>query len=465
MGQNEEIFLQGYERTRRELLEMEEREQKIVELFKLLLRRSLVYIEKSNPELSSCCHTIRTIANKHQSSDFPLERMQAAIDELSNGIMRSESGVSPSIAVAKQPTFPKKSSNLTVEDPTEAIREILKGLSKFAPMERASIKLIEAIEHREFDGDSSILIRRVIDLIAIKLQSLIDERHHLFQIIGFVQKNIPSDLMELVDDGGFEYERNDKNDRLLRGIDEDFDQLKSMVLDAEDIKSIKQDVLVRFASMHENIKKFHANEKQVIDKLRDQNNKYKSIFVAMMQKVQGQNGLSAPSSGNPDICPITGLPTEVLYRKKLKSALERARPGSPPMTLMIFDTQNLGEQIKSLGDVAANKILVVFVQEVSKNIRYSDYFSRIGEEHFAILLMSCSGSDGLKIAEKILSQINGLRIQSGSVKTKITLSCGLTEISYGMTHEEIHAHTLENLQTALKLGGNRCVLRNFSPIS
>jgi diguanylate cyclase len=464
MEKSEGFYIQSIERARREVLALETREQQLVSVLKLTLGRTMIAVEKSYPDLAPLCHRIHSLIQRNQAEDFPLDKVHSAIEALSNGIMAVETRDQPETSKPlSKPVDQKLLAGIEEEYAViagEVITKILASISDADQThQRACNQLIAHIADHQFDRQPNLLIERAVNLINERFLLASQEKSGLTSFLDEIQKNVQKILNDIAKPEEDSRTRMVELEQFEKKLERDMRDLSSRVAEAKDVDEIKNNVLDRFSLLHQQIQNRHAEERQRLVELHNQNQKLRAFLGTFAQSVRSYETQHKQSPGNAEQCPITGLPNESALKRRLAKAHERLRPGQLPLSLLIFDTENFTDQVMVLGEVPAKKILVVLVQEISKHIRYSDFFARVGDQQFVILLQECCGSDGLKIAEKIHQRIKNLTLQNGAHKINIVLSCGVAEIRFGQTQEQSQQIALESLHTALSRGGNCCVYK------
>jgi len=128
-------------------------------------------------------------------------------------------------------------------------------------------------------------------------------------------------------------------------------------------------------------------------------------------------------------------------------------PLNYPMGLIIFDLDDFKHINDTYGHKAGDIVLQEIAKIVKRNIRRSDLFVRWGGEEFVILLPKTDLKGVEKVAEKLKSAIENLKIPSYGIK--VTASFGVTELLPGETLDEALERADRALYKAKRLGKNR----------
>src|ERR1700733_9877828 len=129
---------------------------------------------------------------------------------------------------------------------------------------------------------------------------------------------------------------------------------------------------------------------------------------------------------------VLALPTVLLVRRFLVHPLLIAQSRSDSKTGLLNDTH---------GHLVGDKVLKAVAEALTNGSRDYDRAGRFGGEEFVLLLAQTTGSDAIKIAERLRSHVEGLAVpvddRPGGPVVKVTISIGVTSIARGETRELI----------------------------
>lgn len=155
--------------------------------------------------------------------------------------------------------------------------------------------------------------------------------------------------------------------------------------------------------------------------------------------------------------------TNVLNRRSFDAALaritQRARAGRGSVGVLLVDIDHFKDYNDRFGHLAGDDCLIAVAQACASCMRSSDVFARFGGEEFAAIVPAASRDDLDRIAQRMMSAVADLRIDSGA-GSFVTVSIGGTllcapesaDVQRGLRVAD------ENLYSAKLAGRNRAVL-------
>ena len=129
--------------------------------------------------------------------------------------------------------------------------------------------------------------------------------------------------------------------------------------------------------------------------------------------------------------PLTGVYNRrmllQLADKHLASCIQRGQPFS----IMLFDIDRFKRINDAWGHGVGDKVLKEFTDFMQQHIRKTDLFGRFGGEEFILFLPKCGSCDAERIAERMLSRIRALEVDTGIDSTSISFTTSIGISSYG----------------------------------
>ncbi|MDD2357202.1 MAG: diguanylate cyclase [Thiovulaceae bacterium] len=125
-------------------------------------------------------------------------------------------------------------------------------------------------------------------------------------------------------------------------------------------------------------------------------------------------------------------------------------------SLILCDIDHFKNVNDKYGHLVGDEILIDVTNEIKNSLRESDVLARWGGEEFVILLPNTSEKNALNVANKIVKNIAKKRFDTVG---KITLSCGVSEVSPKDTLNIWFKRVDDALYQAKDSGRNRAVYR------
>ncbi|RYE85150.1 MAG: GGDEF domain-containing protein [Hyphomicrobiales bacterium] len=152
---------------------------------------------------------------------------------------------------------------------------------------------------------------------------------------------------------------------------------------------------------------------------------------------------------------LTGLANRRHFDDALDQQLSAFDRSAEPLGLMILDL----DHFKSINDTHGHDVGDEVLRKVSKCLmdytRHHDTVARLGGEEFAVVVPNMSPRDLGDFADRLRLAVERLRIQSGNVRLRITMSIGLAEARPGENAASLYKRADINLYNAKQSGRNR----------
>jgi len=152
--------------------------------------------------------------------------------------------------------------------------------------------------------------------------------------------------------------------------------------------------------------------------------------------------------------------TDLFNRKALDEQLDRTvslcQMTGRPTCLMMVDLDNFKEINDVYGHQAGDEALQALSKVLSTVVlRKSDFVARYGGDEFTVILNNCRLSAARYIADRLLTAIRSIRIDSDAGTFSITVSMGIAELDGRETREEWMKRADLNLLSAKRAGRDR----------
>lgn len=146
------------------------------------------------------------------------------------------------------------------------------------------------------------------------------------------------------------------------------------------------------------------------------------LGIAIAQKENEKTIRESALSDN-----LTGLPNRLMFSEHLKKIIAKARRNREhTYSLMFLDMDNFKGVNDTLGHTVADELLKQFSQRLVKCVRGADVVSRFGGDEFVIMMDDISPDESVKMANRIVSELEvPFTLNDNDVVTQ-TISIGIT---------------------------------------
>ena len=128
---------------------------------------------------------------------------------------------------------------------------------------------------------------------------------------------------------------------------------------------------------------------------------------------------------------LTGISNRRHFLNQLPIELDRTKRYGNPLSIMIFDLDNLKDINDKYGHDSGDELIRSFGKHCSSELRSIDQFARFGGDEFIALLPQTDRDEVKEVAERIRTLIEDLEIRFGQEVFNTTVSIGLTTTTDG----------------------------------
>lgn len=133
------------------------------------------------------------------------------------------------------------------------------------------------------------------------------------------------------------------------------------------------------------------------------------------------------------IDPLTNLYNRRCGEQRLEEEITRSQRHLTPLTVLLFDINNLKGVNDTLGHPAGDEMIKHFAHRLQKAIRGSDVAVRLGGDEFLVLLPECK----LDEVHNVLDRLSGMKIELSKQTIPITFASGWTDYVPGELPEDL----------------------------
>jgi len=157
---------------------------------------------------------------------------------------------------------------------------------------------------------------------------------------------------------------------------------------------------------------------------------------------------------------LTGLANRRGYHERIEHELERARRHDLPLSIVLADIDNFKSLNDAFGHRRGDQALCEFAELCSRQLRATDFVSRVGGEEFAIVLPHLTEPEALVAAERLRRAVRASLVAPDG--RALTASFGVASFpQHGGDPEVLLDHADQAMYAAKHLGRDRTVV--FSP--
>jgi diguanylate cyclase (GGDEF)-like protein/PAS domain S-box-containing protein len=147
------------------------------------------------------------------------------------------------------------------------------------------------------------------------------------------------------------------------------------------------------------------------------------------------------------------------FLETLESTCETARRYKLSLSLGLCDIDRFKEVNDRYGHQTGDEVLATFGNIVAKELRRSDFAGRYGGDEFIVAFPHTSGSEAVKVMERIRERLEQSPIVCGSITCNVTCSIGVAEFASGRMNTDDLIRDADKALYAAKDGGRNRVLR------
>lgn len=193
------------------------------------------------------------------------------------------------------------------------------------------------------------------------------------------------------------------------------------------------------------------SQEELMARLRESMARTESALQELQHSNQKLEQLSASH-------PLTGTVNRRTFIARIEDALEHAKDGGAPFSLLTLDIDNLKRINDRFGHQVADRVLKRVVDICVDAIRPYDGFAHVGGKEFMLLLPSAALDVALTLGERIRAAVQGAPFGEGGDRFSVTVSIGIAQYAQdGATTETILHAADERLSRAMNHGRN-CVI-------
>lgn len=147
-----------------------------------------------------------------------------------------------------------------------------------------------------------------------------------------------------------------------------------------------------------------------VDRIKD-----KQKLINLLNKAEHQSRIDT----------LTNIHNRLMFTEMIEKFIVQSIQTDSPLCLVYIDLDRFKDVNDTYGHEKGDKVLVKFAKVVSKSIRNSDFFARIGGEEFALLLPYTDLNEAISVIKKI--QLDMGKVNFLPNNQSITISAGIAQ--------------------------------------
>lgn len=156
---------------------------------------------------------------------------------------------------------------------------------------------------------------------------------------------------------------------------------------------------------------------------------------------------------------LTGLPNRSALYLHLASLTEQIERNGSTLAIAMVDLDGFKAVNDEHGHQCGDRLLRQVAQRLTKNLRKSDYVSRLAGDEFIVLIGNYKSDEELmNVLDKIRSQIEkpfNIELKESVVRVAVSISIGVVEWQAGYSVEQIISLADSQMYESKRLGKNR----------
>jgi diguanylate cyclase (GGDEF)-like protein len=141
------------------------------------------------------------------------------------------------------------------------------------------------------------------------------------------------------------------------------------------------------------------------------------VLAAFSDRAQQESTLASVTD------PLTTLHTRAMMEAVLVTVLQRAERGHWPISLIVFDIDQLSHINQSYGYGVGDRILERMGIQMRKYFRQEDWVFRHGDDSIAVLLAETGTADAMALARRVLDMVDErLRFRDHRTESRVQVT-------------------------------------------
>jgi diguanylate cyclase len=318
-------------------------------------------------------------------------------------------------------------------------------------------RLLFELSGAETDVAVAAIVARVADMIRDRGESLTRERLQAAAVLSEVTKRLEEMAGYLTESNPANRSHFDDtlslNDTVLSHVKELTDEVSG----ATELVLLQSTVSARLKSVAQQVCDFRAREQTRLLEYNGRAEHMRARIADLEREAQELHSKLDLEKHSARLDPLTGVANRKSFDERFVEEIARRTRGEVPLVMLLWDIDSFKIINDSYGHRAGDRVLQTVARCFKTALRGGDFVARIGGEEFALLLSGVGLSEAVNIANEIRTAVEGLRFHFRGAPVRVTVSCGVTELSPGDAPELAFDRADAALYRAKNSGKNLCV--------
>lgn len=134
--------------------------------------------------------------------------------------------------------------------------------------------------------------------------------------------------------------------------------------------------------------------------------------------------------------PLTDLCNRRKFTEEFEKSLRTAIRYKHNNTLLFLDLDQFKDINDTSGHAAGDDLLKLVAETLTRVTRFTDLVARLGGDEFAVLMPESDHIGAVVLAEKIINELNKIKLEYGTVKHTVSTSIGI--VNYPILDASVH---------------------------
>lgn len=338
-----------------------------------------------------------------------------------------------------------------------AVRGLLEQLSGYEAGAGQAAAYATQLAAASDDAALARVLDQVADLVRDRGEAIARDRREVAAMMGQVTERLEEMARYLagsVESNAQNFDEVDSlNSQVLREV-ADLSARAAAITDLAPLRALVADRLeavatrVREFRSHQE-KRFVANAER-IERLRARITELETQTTAL------HRGLAAERRhARTDV--LTGIANRAAYDERIGEEIERRRRFRSPVSLLVWDVDHFKKINDEYGHRSGDAVLREVARTLAARKRATDHLARYGGEEFVMLLVGTPAAEAARVANALRETVGGLKFGFRGTPLRVTVSCGLTELTDDDDPQSVFERADAALYRAKNAGRNTCV--------